>query len=167
MIQTSYFANWRNFPENKRKISISRFTPKWFEEDYNALELAPSKELLLETKAGNVSDAEYEERYMKETLSKLDPKEISKKYKDCIFLCYESPDDFCHRQLVAKWLSNSGEKIEEVVNEKNIFVGVENSFKENEFFVRVMDKLLSNYKNIIIISSNKIYIMCRSLTINT
>ena len=104
MIQTSYFANWRNFPEGKEKVSISRFTPKWFEEDYNALELAPSAKLLKDYKEGLVDDTEYEEIYQRETLDKLDPKVIAKRYKNSIFLCYESDDDFCHRQLVANWL---------------------------------------------------------------
>ena len=149
MIQTSYFANWRNFPDNKRKISISRFTPKWFEEDYNALELAPSKELLLETKAGNVTDEEYTKRYKEETLSKLNPGVIAKKYKDSIFLCYESSDDFCHRQLVADWLRENEIPVEEVINKKNIYIKVVD-FEDYDFFKKVMDRLLSNYKNIII-----------------
>ena len=155
MIQTSYFANWRNFPDGKRKISISRFTPKWFKEDHNALELAPSAELLLETKAGKVSDAEYEERYIRETLSKLDPQEIARKYKDSIFLCYESSEDFCHRQIVSAWLNENKVPVEEVRNIEHIYVSVENGFDDYDYFKKVMDRFSSNYKNLLFVADHQ------------
>ncbi len=34
-------------------------------------------------------------------------------YKDIVLLCYETPDKFCHRQLVADWLNKSGCPCEE------------------------------------------------------
>jgi uncharacterized protein YeaO (DUF488 family) len=152
MIQTSYFANFRNFPENKKKISISRFTPKWFKEDYNALELAPSAELLKDYKDGLVDDAEYDKRYKKETLDKLDPKEIAKKYKDSIFLCYETDKEFCHRQLVANWLRENGENVEEVVKDIRIAIIGSRSFDNYEYFKKVISKLIKNYKNFSFVS---------------
>ena len=154
MIQTSYFANHRNFPKNKRLISISRFTPKWFKEDYNALELAPSSKLLKDYKDGLVDEAGYDKRYKEETLSKLDPKEIAKKYKDSIFLCYESDDDFCHRQIVADWLRDNGENIEEVVNEIKISIFCDSNDFDYEFFKKIMIRLTSNYNKITLLSSS-------------
>lgn len=50
MILTSYFANHRKFPKDRKTVSISRFSPKWFEPDEKDLDLAPSKELLLDYK---------------------------------------------------------------------------------------------------------------------
>lgn len=153
MIQTSYFANHRNFPKNKRLISISRFTPKWFKEDYNALELAPSSKLLKDYKDGLIDEAGYDKRYKEETLSKLDPKEIAKKYKDSIFLCYES-DDFCHRHIVADWLRDNGENIEEVVNEIKISIFCDNNDFDYDFFKKIMNRLTSNYNKITLLSSS-------------
>lgn len=108
MILTSYFANYRKFPKHKKKISISRFTPHWFEADIEAKELAPSTKLLNDYKNGSVSEIEYEKRYREETLSKLNPEEIYKKYENGIFLCYEKSEDFCHRQIVNKWFQENG-----------------------------------------------------------
>jgi len=123
MILTSYFANWRKFPGNRKTISISRITPSWFKPDIEAKELAPSLKLLNDYKKGVVSDREYEEIYYKETLSKLDPFEIYDKYKDGVFLCYESSEDFCHRQLVSKWLSQNSLPVKELEG-KRTFISV-------------------------------------------
>ena len=152
MIQTSYFANYRKFPEGKKKISISRFTPAWFDEDFNALELAPSKELLLETKDGKVSDEEYTERYYKETLDKLDPAKIAKKYNNCIFLCYEKIGDFCHRHLVSEWLESYGYLSEEIISEQYIAIEGNKDFSDYQYFVKVISRLLSNYPDAILVS---------------
>lgn len=113
MLHTSYFANHRKFPENYKKISVSRFTPKWFKADHNALELAPSAELLLKYKNNEINDEEYTLIY-NEQLSKLNPEEIVKKYENSIFLCYEKDGDFCHRALIRNWLKNNGFEIEEL-----------------------------------------------------
>jgi len=155
MIQTSYFANWRNFPEGKKKISISRFTPKWFKEDYNALELAPSADLLRKYKDGLVDDSQYEEIYKKETLDKLDPKEIAKKYKNAIFLCYESDNEFCHRQLVANWLIKNNIPVEEVKNSIVLKLSSSEDFNNYEYFEKVLKRFLFNYKNVSIISDSQ------------
>lgn len=107
MIYTSYFANQRKLAHLK-KVSISRFPPKWFQADEYALELAPSKELLNEYKNGNVSDEEYDEIYKQETLSKLNPEDIFHKYDGAVLLCYEKTGDFCHRNIVSQWLQENG-----------------------------------------------------------
>lgn len=113
MIYTSYFANHRKF-QHLTKVSISRFPPKWFSADIKAFELAPSAELLKDYKDGNVSDSEYEIRYFNETLSKLNPLEIYQRYDGSVFLCFEKSSDFCHRQIVANWLKESGFQVEEI-----------------------------------------------------
>ena len=115
MILTSYFANWRKFPEEMPTISISRYTPKWFKATKEAKELAPSAQLLKDYKEGIVSDEDYIEIYKKETLSKLDPNEIFQKYDGGIFLCYEKSEDFCHRQIVSEWLREAGLTAQELI----------------------------------------------------
>jgi len=147
MILTSYFANHRNFPKEKKKVSISRITPDWFDADYNALELAPSKQLLFDYKNGGVSEEEYIRRYKEETLSKLNPFEIAKKYNNSIFLCYEKTGDFCHRNIVAEWLEENNLIVEEVIKNPSIAVVGTRRFKNYDYFKKVMDRFLSNYVN--------------------
>ena len=146
MILTSYFANWRNFPGNRKKISISRITPKWFKADIEAKELAPSSKLLKEYKEGNVSDEEYEERYFNETLSKLDPLSIYKKYKDGIFLCYESSEDFCHRQLVSKWLKENNLEAQELSGKKTFISIVTGPNVDFNIVSFLLNKAFLNYE---------------------
>ncbi len=47
MVYTSYFANWRNFPEGAKVIGITQHPPKgWNTTKQNWVGLAPSPELL-------------------------------------------------------------------------------------------------------------------------
>lgn len=34
--------------------------------------------------------------------------------KDIALICYEKPTDFCHRHLVAEWLTTNGIKCDEI-----------------------------------------------------
>ncbi len=61
----------------------------------------------------------YTEQYYKEVLDKLDPKEVYKELggeeNDIILLCWEHYGKFCHRHLVAEWLSKElGIEIKEI-----------------------------------------------------
>jgi len=114
MIKTSYFANHRKFPKGVKTVSISRIPPKWATFDTQELRLAPSKQLLYDYKYNNLSWADYRKRYWKETLSKLDPVDFSRKYEGCILLCFEKPEDHCHRDIVRDWLKWSGIESEEL-----------------------------------------------------
>ena len=111
-IQTSYYANWRNFNNDAVPISISRYTPKW----YNCIQyskLAPSESLLKMYKE-TYDIGYYIETYMKETLSRLKSQSV---YRDLlilsdnrpvILLCYEKSEDFCHRHLVSDGFNQNG-----------------------------------------------------------
>lgn len=105
-IYTSYFANLKKIPSGIIPVSIALFKPKW----YNGFEfkkLAPSYATF---KTENLN--EYTKLY-KMCLSRLDPYEIQAELKnlslgkDVALLCYEKPEDFCHRFLVAEWLSKN------------------------------------------------------------
>jgi len=111
MIYTSYFANIKKLPPHLKTISISRFPPKWYEGESDLL-LAPSKELLLGIKDGNISEEEYTKEYL-DYLNTLNPKEIEEKYKDSILLCYEKTGDFCHRHILTNWLNYNNVNCEE------------------------------------------------------
>lgn len=74
----------------------------------------PYKELLLPYLTGKLTYAGYTELYNKLVLSKLDPDTVVKELgEDPILICYEKPGHFCHRLLVAKWLTAAGYQVEE------------------------------------------------------
>lgn len=72
--------------------------------------LAPKKEFwqIWHNNIGKISDQTntyyYINNYYKEVLSKLDPESLYNELKNKVLLCYEKPDEFCHRHLVAAWL---------------------------------------------------------------
>lgn len=115
-IFTSYFAKVGKLSEKGIiPISISLYPPKWWN-GFQMKELAPSKSML----SGSIFEEEYIRLYNTNILEKLDAKELinklSERYKnrDIALCCFESPDKFCHRQLVAKWIENeTGIKVEE------------------------------------------------------
>lgn len=113
MILTSYFSNWRKFPENTKTISVSRFPPKWAKFDEQLNELAPSANLLLRYKNNEITEEEYDKEY-KEQLSGLNPLEIEEKIKGSILLCFEKSGEFCHRNLIRQWLKENGIESEEL-----------------------------------------------------
>ena len=73
---------------------------------------------------------DYWDRYWEETLRKLDPQTVyrelsSKGTPDVALLCFERFSDFCHRHIVAHWLTqNVGVVIREYGQEqKDVFGG--------------------------------------------
>lgn len=73
----------------------------------------PTKEILLKYKQDGNEEA-YIEAYHRDVLSKLSPAKIAIKYRNKVLLCYERPEDFCHRHLIAEWLKKYGFKCEEL-----------------------------------------------------
>jgi uncharacterized protein (DUF488 family) len=101
-IYTGYFARVNQYRQaGLVTISIARFN-KYYSGASLKL-LAPTAEMIKEP------EKTYIPKYYS-ILSKLSKEGILKEIerlsegKDCILLCYEKPTDFCHRQIVAKWL---------------------------------------------------------------
>ena len=101
-MNTSYFARINKLG-NRNFISVARTQPKGFNLP-TALELVPSEHLLRDFKNGLLSETEYIKIYFKEVLSKLNPGDVYEKYKDCVLICWEKSDKFCHRHIISKWL---------------------------------------------------------------
>ena len=110
-IYTSYYANMRNIPDDIVPISIAGKAPDW----YNGLEykkLAPKIGFFTEWKNKNLSNDWYTHRFNDEVLDKLNAESVFSDLeqltggKDCVLLCYEKPDSFCHRHLVSTWFSH-------------------------------------------------------------
>ena len=125
MIYTTYFSNIRNLPSGVIPIAICG-KPDWWE-GFKYWPLAPKRSFFLEWKKTGDNDY-YIEHYYDEVLNKLDPHKVVEhlyeitRGKDVALVCYEAPDKFCHRHLVAEWLSNNGYQIEEYGHGKMIII---------------------------------------------
>jgi len=109
MIQTSYFGNIKKL-NGLKQVSIAAQTPNWFTGE-RELDFAPSFQLVYDIKKNRISKEEYRTKYFAE-LDRLDKDLVSKKLKsyyedNSVFLCYERPDDFCHRHLFAEWVKEN------------------------------------------------------------
>lgn len=116
MFYTSYFGNVRNLPKDAILVSISLWSPKdW--KGKHIKQLAPTEDILMEYKRTG-KQVRYVQRYSKEILAKRSAdglvKAIREKWgeQDVIFLCYEK-SGFCHRHLLANWLTMYGYPCEE------------------------------------------------------
>lgn len=111
-----YTSNYARNGRNPKAVAISIRPPDWYTgRTYSAL--APTWEIVMGVKQGTITNEEYTRRY-KLILSKLDPHTIANDLGDStIMLCYESPDKFCHRHLVADWLKAAGYDVHELLPE--------------------------------------------------
>jgi len=109
-IYTGNFANLRKYIANGLfPISIARYNPYY--SGATLKELAPPSWLI------NYPEAEYKPLYQ-EQLNGLEKEVIFKRLRDIsggrdvVLLCYEASGKFCHRHLVAEWLSKVTEVAE-------------------------------------------------------
>jgi len=49
----------------------------------------------------------FEKAYREQILSKLDPNKVYNDLSDAVILCWEQPNLFCHRNIVAAWLKET------------------------------------------------------------
>jgi uncharacterized protein YeaO (DUF488 family) len=112
MVYTSYFAIMKKLPPEIVPISICAKAPDWYTgKQYK--KLAPKHGFFAEWKK-NHDNQYYIEHFNREVLDLLDPKKVLKELnaiaegKPFALVCYEKPEDFCHRHLVADWLTKNG-----------------------------------------------------------
>jgi len=103
---TSNYAKSSNDP---MAVSISQGVPKFFHgKKYPAL--APSWKIV---KNPNLTVEQYKIEYQK-ILDTLDVHDVVRQLGDgAVMLCWESANEFCHRQVVAKWMNEAGYDVEE------------------------------------------------------
>ena len=122
MIYTSYFGNLKKLPENIIPISICAKAPDWWK-GLQYKKLAPKYQFFMEWKK-NKDNNYYIEHFNEEVLKGLEASEVVMELKhlcgksmytniDIVLLCYEKPEDFCHRHLVAEWLNQNGFRCKE------------------------------------------------------
>lgn len=113
---TGYFAKLKTYEkEGLIPISICGKAPDWYN-GFQYKKLAPKYNFFIEWKSGShKGDNEYYIEHFNDevldTLNKNDVIEDLKKFSNdidkIVLLCYEKPNDFCHRHLVANWLSDT------------------------------------------------------------
>lgn len=115
MIFTGYFAGISKLPKNVEPVSIARWSPK----AYSGLEyrkLAPTNEILAMHRVdeGYAAHGFYSMDFRRRVLDWLNPDEVVRELHkltdkpDIALVCYERPERFCHRHLVADWLNEHG-----------------------------------------------------------
>lgn len=116
-IYTSYFGNSRRLHlAGIKVIGISLYPPKWFYGN-SLKQVAPTKGILF---AKDQTEEEYTKRYREEVLAHQDMEQFLDAVKtvsggkDVALCCYEKPEDFCHRHILADWIKEkTGIDIEE------------------------------------------------------
>ena len=124
MIYTSYFGNLKNILANSNDyvglISIAGKTPHWFIGE-KCHQLMPKYDWWKQWHDNFSSDLDskeskawYIDKYDATVLNKLDPNTMHNYIMDLcqgkipILFCYETPEKFCHRHLVAEWFCKHG-----------------------------------------------------------
>lgn len=141
---TSYFGKLKSLPKSIIPISICAKTPEWYKGPQYK-KLAPKYDFFMEWKK-NQDNNYYVKCFNEQVLSNLEPFHVYKNLYDiaqdfvaslpeddtrkklheigtpyCVALiCYEKPEDFCHRHLVADWLTSSGFRCTEWQNSETI-----------------------------------------------
>lgn len=118
IIYTTYFSNLINLPDNIIPIAICGKIPDgWSGRRYR--KLAPKYDFFKVWKQTHDNNY-YIEQYTKQVLNTLHPDQVVHELyqdipKDCTIalVCYEKPNKFCHRHLVADWLKFHGYSCEE------------------------------------------------------
>ena len=109
-MEKSYFAKYKG----EYGVSIAGKLPDWFDgREYK--KLAPKYWFFKKYKKDGDKDF-YIEQYKREVLNKLDAKKVYEELgENAVLLCWEKPNEFCHRHLVSEWLENElGITIEEI-----------------------------------------------------
>ena len=116
-IYTSYFANSKKLQQAGIKVvGIALYPPKWFN-GISLKQVAPTKSILF---AKDETQEDYVRRYKSEVLARQDMQQFLKSVEtagngqDVALCCYEKPEDFCHRHILAEWIKEkTGVEIEE------------------------------------------------------
>lgn len=112
MIYTSYFAKLKSLPDDVVPIAICGKPPTW----YTGLaykKLAPKYGFFMKWKETHDNDY-YIKCFTEQVLDKLNPQQVYIELcelahsSNIALICFEVPSDFCHRHLVADWLSRCG-----------------------------------------------------------
>ena len=114
-IYTSYFGNAKALAKNGIKIvSVALWQPRFLSVPLTMSDAAPTSWMVKKA-----SHQQYLDAYQ-QILSRIDPHEFINRLEtlgggsDVALCCYEKPGEFCHRHLLAEYLTkNTGVVIDE------------------------------------------------------
>ena len=114
IIATSYFGNLKNV---KNPIAICGKSPDWYNGPQYKV-LAPKYSFFKDYKDGIIDEAGYTSQFYSQVLSSLKQEDVINKLKsfypneeEITLICYEKPEEFCHRHIVANWLEEAGYEV--------------------------------------------------------
>ena len=125
MIYTGYYSKIKEYADSGLTLlSISRTKPEFVKSCIDIPQLFPSDKILWDHKKGKIDDMEYTSKYL-DQLNELGIDRIIKMIQifgdDVVLLCWESPEKFCHRHILADYINkNSGVVVEEFGKENEI-----------------------------------------------
>lgn len=134
MIYTSYYTKMSRLPaDDKIFLRVSNSQPSWFKHlTIPCSKFYPEWLLIEGVKNNTITEAEYEQAYLlmlnsdpefkQKMQNKLKELQSNNPDKDIILLCWEAPDKFCHRHILADWLDMG---IYEYDNLKELDKGIE------------------------------------------
>lgn len=110
MIYTGYWSKLKEYESNGLiPVGISGKIPEGFN-GARYQQLAPKYTWWKQWHDEHMSNQWFIERYYETVLNKLDSNVVIQDLqafgKDVVLLCYETPEKFCHRHIVADWLNN-------------------------------------------------------------
>lgn len=108
-VYTSYFGMARRFPKERFIKTAVCYKPIRGVGIWN--NVVPDADLVFGMKRGEISKEYYEEQYYKMLLSRKDWIAENIEFmrngeKDIVLLCYEKPNDWCHRHILARFLKD-------------------------------------------------------------
>ena len=125
MIYTGYYSKIKEYADSGLTLlSISRTKPEFAKSCIDIPQLFPSNKILWDHKKGKIDEMEYTAKYL-DQLNELGVDRIIKMIQifgdNAVLLCWESPEKFCHRHILADYINkNSGIIVEEFGKEKEI-----------------------------------------------
>lgn len=125
MIYTGYYSKIKEYADSGLTLlSISRTKPEFAKSCIDIPQLFPSDKILWDHKKGKIDDMEYTSKYL-DQLNELGIDRIIKMIQifgdNVVLLCWESPEKFCHRHILADYINkNSGVVVEEFGKENEI-----------------------------------------------
>jgi len=115
VIYTSYFAKAKNHPRvlsgELRPMSIAANRPSCWPDVEECFSFKPYPNLPSALKKGDITPPVYASTYRRQNLDCISRYVIDRLIEaidNTVLLCYETPEKFCHRKIVARWLLERG-----------------------------------------------------------
>ena len=123
VIYTGYYSKVKEYTDSGLKLlSISRTRPDFVKDCIDIPQFFPDEKLLWGYKKGEIDEMEYTSKYL-DQLNNLGIKKILQTIQlfgeNVILLCWESPEKFCHRHILADYIARHSDLTVEEFNKND------------------------------------------------